>query len=269
MKKTAICLIISCLLTGNAFADSNQNNKKQEDILSSVLSQLLEEGEGNTVKEQKTKKSEEIKPQNEIKNDLDLELNKDKERVLISKTDLLETENKSDKLLNENIVINDINSNEKEINVSQNQDNMFLLNVPIKTIIRANIDIVIPPFRNKLSYSEGKLVSENPFNYSEDVTYCYLTIEESGFWRRFKSSTYDQDKKLTIESNNSSKLTYKSSLNKDSIVNVYETTFTTDNKHIKEIVCETSEKELPLTIKDLNKATGNLFKFEYSPMIDI
>ena len=191
------------------------------------------------------------------------------ERVLISSENLLDsnTDNKNkDLLLNQDLTIEDIHTAEKELDIVQNEGHMFLLNVPVRTEIRANIDLILPPYRSSLSYYNGKLVSESPFKYNDEVTYCYLTLEESGVWRRFKAN---EEKFLTVEHNISNKVKYESSMEEGKVITIYETTFTTDNPHIKSLTCETSEKELPLTIKDLNESTGNLFRFKYTPMLDI
>jgi hypothetical protein len=276
MKKTVVSLILSSVLTGSLYAETNS----QEDILNNVLTELLKQE--NAVKPKveikkasptiivaKANKEQPIAVQLPViqeKEDNIITSEKSVERVLVSNEKLLDSDNQSTRLFNEDLTIEDIHTAEKEVNIQQNEGHMFLLNVPVKTEIRANIDLILPPYRSKLSYHNGKLVSESPFKYSESVTYCYLELEESGMWRRFKS---EEDKILLIEGNVSNKLKYESNENIGETVTVYETTFTTDNKHIKKLVCETSEKELPLTIKDLNDATGNLFRFKYTPMLDI
>ena len=270
MKKTAVSLILTSILTGSLYAQTSS----QEDILNNVLTQLLKE---DVIKEKKStiKKDLPIEkvaastfksmPIAENKPVLATPKLKDG-RIVLSTQNFLDTDNKSNILLNEDYTTEDIHTGEREVNIEQNKGHMFLLNVPVQTEITANIDLILPPFRDKLIYHKGKLVSENPFNYSEEVTYCYLSIEESGLWRRFKS---DVKKVLIIENNVSNKVIYASKIDERNQITVYETTFTTNNKHIKSLVCETSEKELPLTIKDLNEATGNLFRFKYTPMLDI
>jgi len=275
------------LFTGNAIAETSKTS--DEAVLNNVLSQLLEDSnfrkDKNKVVEVEQPKLKSLSEENidngqaptktvseeNVNIPLELHQNNLKANNLlqgnsISTEKVLDSNGQSNKLLNEDLIIVDVNSSEKEMDIQQNEGHMFLLNVPIQTEVRVNVDLVIPPFRNTLSYYKGKLVAESPFKYSESVTFCKIEIEESGMWRRFKA---EKEKVLVIESNISNKVKYASNVNAGEIITVYETTFKIDNPHIKAIVCETSEKELPLTIKDLQDATGNLFKFSYTPMLDI
>jgi hypothetical protein len=282
MKKTVISLMLGSLFIGNLSASSNSN----EDILNNVLTQLMQDNKkenkpiSNVVLKQPEVKKEVLNNipqkvfvnQEVVKKGIDNEIVK-QEIVeqpalrIIDTSSVLDNNTLDNNLMNEDLTIQDIHSAEKEMNMEQNQDHMFLLNVPVDTEIRTTIDLILPPYRDKINYFEGKLVSENPFNHSKEVTYCYLELEKSGIWRRFKSS---EDKYLKITSNVSNKIKYEfSQEGENEVITVYETVFSTDNPHIKQLVCETSKKQLPLTIGDLNKATGGLFKFTYTPMVDI
>lgn len=283
MKKKVVSLVLSSVLIGSLSAETNSN----EDVLNNVLSQLLKD-QPTQVKEKvenkKVSESKVVKVNNEQKVKVEpakvVSENKViEEQKVLEKTEVVEQPNLKliekenvlenileNNLMNEDLVTQDIHSEEKVISLDNDQNSMFLLNVPLESEIRATIDIILPPYREQVIYYEGKLVSENPFNYNKKVTYCYLNLETSGVWRRFKA---EEDKFLKIISNVSSKNKYQFAGEKDSVIEVYETVFTTDNKHIKQIVCESSEKSLPLTIGDLNDATGGLFKFTYTPMVDI
>lgn len=277
MKKTVISVVLFGLFsTGNVYSAESSKN---EDLLNNVLQQLInkESKQNNKIKEETnknttsgkvevaTKKKVEnvIKEKNLIQDNY-TEVVEQPEVQLIEKKTL--EKNLNERISNQDLTIEDIHDGEKTIDYSK-QNNMFLLNIPSDTKVRANVDLVLPPYREKLSYYKGKLVAESPFSNSTSATYCYLVLEPSGYWRRFKS---ENSKYLTVLSNVSQKKTYQSNINENSkLVYTHETVFTFDNKHIKNLVCESSEKSLPLTIKDVHDATGNLFSFEITPMIDI
>jgi hypothetical protein len=169
----------------------------------------------------------------------------------------------------EKIVITNL---EKQFNKQQefkselsNHDHVYLLNVPINTKIYAAKDIFLYPYRDGLIYDDGKLKSSSPLKFSDDTTYCYLAVEKSGSTRRFKKETEG----LTITGNNSYKMTYRSNLEPDKQIEMYETTFTVDNPHIKGIKCLSTEKDMPLKLSDLNFETGNIFRIEFPPVVDI
>lgn len=284
MKKTLLSLAFLSIFAGSAVAQDNENKDANEDILNNVLQQLMTKQDKKPEELIKNKQENikrnpvvqnEVVLKNENKNKKPKELvepkNKLTEIVEQPKMQLVEesiVSNEVEKALSTGIIIEDINTSERELNIENDTpEHVFLLNVPIETKIRANVDFILPPYRDKISYYEGNVTSGSPFDYTSKATYCYLNLEKSGLWRRFKA---EEDKYLKVVSNVSNKKTYQ--YNGDSsreVITVYETVFTFDNAHIKNLVCESSEKELPLTIKDLNKATGNLFSFEITPMLDI
>jgi len=156
------------------------------------------------------------------------------------------------------------NENQRiENNNKNNYNHIFLLNIPINTKIYTNEDLYIYPYREGVIFNDGKIVSESPLKNTLETTFCYMKVKESGQVRRLKSSG---DKFLTITGNNSTNKTYS---NGKENVELYETTFTIDNPHIDGIRCLTTEKNLPLTVEDLNNQTDNLFRFEFPEVIDI
>lgn len=282
MKKTLLSLAFFSIFAGSAVAQDNENKDANEDILNNVLQQLMTK-QDKKPEELIKNKQENIKRNPVVQNEVVLKNeNKKPEELVEPKNKLTEiveqpkmqlveesiVNNDVEKALSTGIIIEDINTSERELNIENDTpEHVFLLNVPIETKIRANVDLILPPYRDKISYYEGNVTSGSPFDYTSKATYCYLNLEKSGLWRRFKA---EEDKYLKVVSNVSNKKTYQ--YNGDSsreVITVYETVFTFDNAHIKNLVCESSEKELPLTIKDLNKATGNLFSFEITPMLDI
>jgi hypothetical protein len=280
MKKTVISVILLGLFSNaNIIAEENVNEK----ALNNVLEQLMKKEEKKTPKPIVVKKElpniSVISKKPENKNLINSENIIDNSNALkenyteiveqpdtqLLKKESIDSIKLTEKVLNQDLTVKDIHDDGRDIDYSK-QNNMFLLNVPAETKIRANVDLVLPPYRETIFYNKGKLVAENPFSNSLNITYCYLVLEPSGFWRRFKS---DSHKYLTVKSNVSQKKTYQSNKGDDSLVYAHETVFTFDNPHIKNLVCESTEKSLPLTIGDVNKATGNLFSFEITPMVDI
>lgn len=278
MKKTVLSLAFLSVFTGSAIAQETNEN---EDVLNNVLQQLLQAEDKKDVVNTKVLPVKKKPAAEQIKNETiskvhEVELKLPEEPKLVelveqpnmnlveeSSLDNLEVE----AILSGKMVIQDIHTSEKELNTEDTPEHFFLLNVPVETKLRANIDIILPPFRDKIAYQNGKSTSNDPFEYTSKATYCYLNLEKSGVWRRFKS---EENKYLTILSNVSNKKLYQYN-EEDSreVITIYETVFTFENKHIKNLVCKTSEKNLPLQISDINKATGNLFEFEITPMLDI
>tara|TARA_B100000073_G_C23708793_1_gene563395 strand:+ start:364 stop:1224 length:861 start_codon:yes stop_codon:yes gene_type:complete len=286
MKKTLLSIAFLSIFAGSAVAQENENKDANEDILNNVLQQLMTK-QDKKPEELIKNKQDNIKKNPVVQNEVVLKnenkdntnkapvvsenKNKLTEIVEQPKMQLVEESiinNEVDKVLSTGMIIEDINTSERELNTEETPEHVFLLNVPIETKIRANIDLILPPYRDKISYYEGNVTSGSPFEYTSKATFCYLNLEKSGLWRRFKS---DENKYLKLVSNVSNKKVYNYNIDDTSkeVITVYETVFTFDNPHIKNLVCETSEKELPLTIGDLNKATGNLFNFEITPMLDI
>lgn len=286
MKKTLLSLAFLSIFSGSAVAQDDVNKNANEDILNNVLQQLMTKQDKEPkelIKDKEPKglikdKQDNIKRNPIVQNKVILK-NKKSEEDKNKLTEIIEQPKMQlveesvinddvEKVLSTGIIIEDVNTSERELNIENDTpEHVFLLNVPIETKIRANVDLILPPYRDKISYYEGNVTSGSPFYYTSKATYCYLNLEKSGLWRRFKA---EEDKHLKVISNVSNKKTYQ--YNADSsreVITVYETVFTFDNDHIKNLVCESSEKELPLTIKDLNKATGNLFSFEITPMLDI
>lgn len=284
MNKKIIGLLITSTLSINAYATQQQNDI---DVLNSVLLQL----QGNKDTENKTQQEaskvivEDIKNSQEPKtlnnNDNKSNINVVDNNVLTqnfgqqqyikqeeSKQEVVSTERAqpSHNVTNQinNLAVQDVVDSKTDLELRNEQ--LFLVNVPIESKLTATIDIQIPPYRDKLFYEQGKIVSDYPFNLNSKATFCYLVLETSGMWRRFKA---DPSKVLKITSNVTEKQKFQEKNNVNNFIEVYKTTITFDNKHIKNLVCETSEKTLPLTIKDLNLATGNLFKFEFTPIQDI
>ena len=285
MQKTLLSLAFLSIFAGSAVAQENQEKDANEDILNNVLQQLITKQDKKPVelknKQEDIKRNPVVKNEvlkNENKQELQVvkaeetneEENKLTEIVEQPKMQLVEESvinNDVEKVLSTGMIIEDINTSERELNTDDTPEHVFLLNVPIETKIRANVDLILPPYRDKISYFEGNVTSGSPFDYTSQATYCYLNLEKSGLWRRFKA---EEEKYLKVVSNVSNKKVYQYNNDKErEIITVYETVFSFDNEHIKNLVCETSEKELPLTIGDLNKATGNLFSFEITPMLDI
>ena len=288
MKKTLLSLAFLSIFAGSAVAQENENKDANEDILNNVLQQLMTKQDKKPQELIKDKQNN-IKRNPVVQNEVVLK-NEDKKKDAIKESTVVpENENKLteiveqpkmqlveesimndevEKVLSTGMIIEDINTSERELNTADTPEHVFLLNVPIETKIRANIDLILPPYRDKISYYEGNVTSGSPFDYTSKATFCYLNLEKSGLWRRFKS---EEDKYLKVVSNVSNKKVYNYNIDDTSkeVITVYETVFTFDNAHIKNLVCETSEKELPLTIGDLNQATGNLFNFEITPMLDI
>ncbi len=286
MKKTLLSIAFLSIFAGSAVAQENENKDANEDILNNVLQQLMTK-QDKKPEELIKNKQDNIKKNPVVQNEVVLKnenkdstnkapvvsenKNKLTEIVEQPKMQLVEesiVNNEVEKVLSTGMIIEDINTSERELNTEETPEHVFLLNVPIETKIRANIDLILPPYRDKISYYEGNVTSGSPFEYTSKATFCYLNLEKSGLWRRFKS---EENKYLKVVSNVSNKKVYNYNIDDTSkeVVTVYETVFTFDNPHIKNLVCETSEKELPLTIGDLNKATGNLFNFEITPMLDI
>ena len=143
-------------------------------------------------------------------------------------------------------------------------DHVYLLNIPIETKLYANQDLYIYPYRDGIIYKDGELISKAPLEDNVETTYCYIKVEESGTIRRFKAN---QDKSLTVTSNYSTKQVFKNENNK--VLEMYQTTFYFDNDHIKSLRCLTTEKKMPMTIGDMNKQMGDLFKFEFPEIVDI
>lgn len=286
MKKTLLSIAFLSIFAGSAVAQENENKDANEDILNNVLQQLMTK-QDKKPEELIKNKQDNIKKNPVVQNEVVLK-NKNKDNTnkapVVSEnknklTEIVEqpkmqlveesiVNNEVEKVLSTGMIIEDINTSERELNTEETPEHVFLLNVPIETKIRANIDLILPPYRDKISYYEGNVTSGSPFEYTSKATFCYLNLEKSGLWRRFKS---EENKYLKVVSNVSNKKVYNYNIDDTSkeVVTVYETVFTFDNPHIKNLVCETSEKELPLTIGDLNKATGNLFNFEITPMLDI
>jgi hypothetical protein len=277
MKKTVLSLAFLSIFASNAFAQESQEKDVNEDILNNVLKQLMtsKEQPKDTKIPQITKSNPQVKKLDESIEDKSNKIDKEKPQLIevVQQPNMQLVEEKEirqdtfDDILNGNMIIQDIHSSEKELNIQDTPEYVFLLNIPIKTKIRVNVDLVLPPYRDKISYYQGNLTSGNPFDYTSKATFCYLNVVKSGLWRRFKA---DENKFLNVISNVSHKKLYQyNESDIREIINVFETTFSFDNDHIKNLVCESSEKELPLTIGDLNKATGNLFDFEITPMLDI
>ncbi len=277
MNKKMIGLLITSTLSFNVLATEQQNNV---DILNSVLEQLQSDKtkdiENKNVKEDNNQNLQvETKPivKEELK---DVEQPKNIQNF--GNQQYVKQEEDSSKVLSTNTeqpqhnVSNQINTLavqdvvDSKTDLELKNEELFLVNVPIESKLTANIDIQIPPYRDMLFYEQGKIVSDYPFNLNTKTTFCYLVLEKSGVWRRFKA---EPNKVLKITSNVTEKQKFQQKNDLNNSLEVYKTTISFDNKHIKNLVCETSEKTLPLTIKDLNLATGNLFKFEFTPIQDI
>lgn len=278
MNKKIIGLLIVSSFSGSVLANQEENNV---DILNSVLEQL--QGNKNSDKNSEIKN---IKEPTVEKNDNKQELNEKEFQTNVTEQETqnfgnqqyVKKEEESNKvILSEpmqpshnvgqqinNLAVQDVI--DSKTNIELKNEELFLVNVPIQSKLTATVDIQIPPYRDMLFYEDGKIVSEYPFNLNSKSTFCYLVLEKSGMWRRFKS---DSSKVLQITSNVTEKQKFQQKNDINNFIEVYKTTISFDNKHIKNLVCETSEKSLPLTIKDLNLATGNLFNFEFTPIQDI
>lgn len=278
MNKKIIGLLIVSSFSGSVLATQEQNNV---DILNSVLEQL--QGNKNSEKNSEVPLTKEPTV---VNNDNTKELNEkqlpnniiEQQTQNFGNQQYVKKEEESNKvILSEpmqpshnvgqqinNLAVQDVI--DSKTNIELKNEELFLVNVPIQSKLTATIDIQIPPYRDMLFYEDGKIVSEYPFNLNPKSTFCYLVLEKSGMWRRFKS---DVNKVLQITSNVTEKQKFQQKNDNNNFIEVYKTTISFDNKHIKNLVCETSEKSLPLTIKDLNLATGNLFNFEFTPIQDI
>ena len=279
MKKTVLSLAFLSIFTGSVMAQETNEN---EDVLNNVLQQLLKSEDKGDKKPDVIKKqysSEQTKPevqavtkkiestpvQQEIEGEKLVEVVEQPKMQLVQESSLENLEVEA--IMNGDMIIQDIHTSEKELNTEGTPEHFFMLNVPVETKLTANVDLILPPFRDKMAYTNGKSTSTDPFEYTSKATFCYLNLEKSGVWRRFKS---DESKYLKVVSNVSNKKLYQyNTEDSREVITVYETVFTFDNEHIKNLICKSSESELPLTLGDLHKATGNLFSFEITPMLDI
>ncbi len=283
MNKKIIGLLITSTLSINAYATQQQNDI---DVLNSVLLQL----QGNKDTENKTQQEASKVVAEEVKNSQEQQISNNDNKSNVGAVDnnvltqnfgqqeyikqeepkqkvvSIEPAQPSHNVTNQinTLAVQDVVDSKTDLELKNEQ--LFLVNVPIESKLTATIDIQIPPYRDKLFYEQCKIVSDYPFNLNSKATFCYLVLETSGMWRRFKA---EPSKVLKITSNVTEKQKFQEKNNINNFIEVYKTTITFDNKHIKNLVCETSEKTLPLTIKDLNLATGNLFKFEFTPIQDI
>ncbi len=280
MNKKIIGIIITSALSFNVVATQQQNDI---DVLNNVLLQLQGDNKTENVSNQEnqivkeaTKEDKNI-PEVTAKETINTEdTNKtlqnfgnqqfvkqeEKNTEVISSVQTQPSHDVSNQI--NTLAVQDVVDSKTDLELKNEE--LFLVNVPIESKLTATIDIQIPPYREMLFYEQGKIVSDYPFNVNSKTTFCYLVLEKSGMWRRFKA---DPSKILKITSNVTEKQKFQEKNNINNNIEVYKTTITFDNKHIKNLVCETSEKTLPLTIKDLNIATGNLFKFEFTPIQDI
>lgn len=280
MNKKIIGIIITSALSFNVVATQQQNDI---DVLNNVLLQLQGDNKTENVSNQEnqivkeaTKEDKNI-PEVTAKETINTEdTNKtlqnfgnqqfvkqeEKNTEVVSSVQTQPSHNVSNQI--NTLAVQDVVDSKTDLELKNEE--LFLVNVPIESKLTATIDIQIPPYREMLFYEQGKIVSDYPFNVNSKTTFCYLVLEKSGMWRRFKA---DPSKILKITSNVTEKQKFQEKNNINNNIEVYKTTITFDNKHIKNLVCETSEKTLPLTIKDLNIATGNLFKFEFTPIQDI
>lgn len=280
MNKKIIGIIITSALSFNVVATQQQNDI---DVLNNVLLQLQGDNKTENVSNQEnqivkeaTKEDKNI-PEITAKETINTEdTNKtlqnfgnqqfvkqeEKNTEVISSVQTQPSHDVSNQI--NTLAVQDVVDSKTDLELKNEE--LFLVNVPIESKLTATIDIQIPPYREMLFYEQGKIVSDYPFNVNSKTTFCYLVLEKSGMWRRFKA---DPSKILKITSNVTEKQKFQEKNNINNNIEVYKTTITFDNKHIKNLVCETSEKTLPLTIKDLNIATGNLFKFEFTPIQDI
>ncbi len=245
-------------------ANDSKSLTKQEKELQNILN-IIEQDISQKPEDKKTiNKSVQTKPVIEDKKTVETIVLNEKEYTVES---IEQTEENSPiqlsrfkEVKSENIEF-DYQSN---IELASNYDHVYLLNIPIKTRIYANEDLYIYPFRDGVIYKSGSKISASPLNENEKTTFCYIKVKESGQIRRFRASTENY---MTIESNYSTKQTYKD--NENNTLELYQTTFNVDNPHIDGIRCLTTEKTLPLTIGDLNREFGSLFKFEFPEVIDI
>jgi hypothetical protein len=145
-------------------------------------------------------------------------------------------------------------------------DNVYLLNIPVGTEIKPNEDLYIYPYRTAIVFDDGKIVSSIPLKFSDETTFCYLLVEESGDVRRLKENS---SFKMIVSDNQSSRGEYLSHLNENKIVEKHNTDLTLDNEHIKAIKCLTTEQDKPLKIEDFNRETGNRFNIIFPPIVDI
>lgn len=145
-------------------------------------------------------------------------------------------------------------------------DNVYLLNIPVGTEIKPNEDLYIYPYRTAIVFDDGKIVSSIPLKFSDETTFCYLLVEESGDVRRLKENS---SFKMIVSDNQSSRGEYLSHLNENKIVEKHNTDLTLDNEHIKAIKCLTTEQNKPLKIEDFNRETGNRFNIIFPPIVDI
>lgn len=280
MNKKIIGIIITSALSFNVVATQQQNDI---DVLNNVLLQLQGDNKTENVSNQEnqivkeaTKEDKNI-PEVTAKETINTEdtnqnvqnfgnqqfvKQEEKNTEVVSSVQTQPSHNVSNQI--NTLAVQDVVDSKTDLELKNEE--LFLVNVPIESKLTATIDIQIPPYREMLFYEQGKIVSDYPFNVNSKTTFCYLVLEKSGMWRRFKA---DPSKILKITSNVTEKQKFQEKNNINNNIEVYKTTITFDNKHIKNLVCETSEKTLPLTIKDLNIATGNLFKFEFTPIQDI
>lgn len=220
----------------------SQTLTEQEKTLQNILRTIENKDKINTEKVEN--KNSDIKKEVPLNNENNLQLSRFKEVTTVDTQD---------------------NFNYHEvITPSANYDHVYLLNIPIKTKIFVNQDLYIHPFRDGIIFKSGQQVSFSPLQEQPKTTFCYIKVKESGQIRRFRSSP---DNSLTIESNNSTKQVFED--NEKNRLELYQTTFTVDNPHFEGIRCITTEKTLPLTIGDLNREMGNLFRFDFPEIVDI
>tara|TARA_B100000700_G_scaffold267699_1_gene307781 strand:- start:47111 stop:47938 length:828 start_codon:yes stop_codon:yes gene_type:complete len=275
MKKSFLynTLIISIIAT-TSVAISAQEKTKQEIELENIL-KTLDKSDKKETNNKNTPNIENVQEVDKIKSGSE-------EYSIVKEKNISNTKNETNTISEEGeqtqlklnnykrVSVKDTESdsvpteNQEVKNDEQNDyGHIFLLNIPINTKLYTNEDLYIYPYREGVIFNDGKIVSESPLKNTLKTTFCYMKVKESGQVRRLKSS---EDKFITITGNNSTNKTYS---NGSENVELYETTFTIDNEHIDGIRCLTTEKNLPLTVEDLNKETDNLFKFEFPEIIDI
>ena len=150
-------------------------------------------------------------------------------------------------------------------NVDAPKTSLFLRNVPQGSLIGFNDNsFMILPYETTAFFQSGKRIYEEPaIKDGAPVTFCIVTLKESGKGRRATTSSILSV--TGVEEHNS--LFQSSPQDGGTLVRV--TKFSIDNPELKQLVCIGAGVSSPLSVRDLQNITGGLMTIKTQEYISI